>query len=278
MMTFKQRLKATPVRKLYFLPHRFKMASSYYARQIGMVTQWLALSNECSNFTYDLTSLNSEYLASFLAVITGAEVEQVKSYFSEIINDQQLKQHIRKITEEGDERYISDLEAKYGRRMGWYALVRILKPKVVIETGIDKGLGACVIAAALMKNASESAPGKYYGTDILPQAGALFKSPYSEMGEILYGDSIESLKKFSDPIDLFINDSDHSADYEEREYEVIASKLSPRGVIVGDNAHVTDCLFKFAKKTGKNFLYFQEKPEAHWYPGAGLGVAFSKVK
>jgi len=46
------------------------------------------------------------------------------------------------------------------------------------------------------------------------------------MGKILYGDSITSLKTLSEPIDLFINDSDHSAEYEAREYQVIEPLLS----------------------------------------------------
>ncbi len=52
-------------------------------------------------------------------------------------------------------------------------------------------------------------------------AGWLFREPYSTFGKILYGDSIESLKNFKEPIDLFINDSDHDPEYEYREYESI---------------------------------------------------------
>ena len=31
----------------------------------------------------------------------------------------------------------------------------LTKPKIVVETGVDKGLGACVLTAALMKNSEE---------------------------------------------------------------------------------------------------------------------------
>ena len=100
------------------------------------------------------------------------------------------------------------------------------------------------------------------------------QGPYREAGEILYGDSIESLQRLEGPIDLFINDSDHSAEYEEREYACIASKLSPGAVVLGDNAHVTDKLYQFASATGRRFLFFSEKPADHWYPGAGIGAAW----
>jgi hypothetical protein len=45
---------------------------------------------------------------------------------------------------------------------------------------------------------------------------------------ILYGDSIESLAKLDESIDLFINDSDHSAEYEAREYITVGPRLSER--------------------------------------------------
>jgi predicted O-methyltransferase YrrM len=160
--------------------------------------------------------------------------------------------------------------------VGWYALVRALKPKVVIETGVEKGLGACVLSAALLRNKAEGHPGTYYGTDINPAAGFLYRAPYSDAGRILYGDSIESLKQLSGPIDFFINDSDHSAEYEAREYETISGKLSENAVLLADNAHVNDKLIQFAAKTGREFLFFQESPREHWYPGAGIGAAWRK--
>src|SRR5690606_983731 len=98
-----------------------------------------------------------------------------------------------------------------------------LKPRCVVETGLDKGHGAVLLCAALQRNAAEGARhGQYYGTDINPAAGYLLSGPYAMYGKILVGDSIASLKTLTDPIDLFINDSDHSADYEYAEYRSIA--------------------------------------------------------
>jgi hypothetical protein len=94
------------------------------------------------------------------------------------------------------------------------------------------------------------------------------------MGTILYGDSIDSLTALDVTVDVFVNDSDHSAEYEGREYRVIASKLSERAVIIADNAHVTDELLKFSRETGRQFLFFREEPANHWYLGAGIGLSF----
>jgi predicted O-methyltransferase YrrM len=169
---------------------------------------------------------------------------------------------------------VADPIPRYGRRAGWYAMVRAKKPRFVVETGVDKGLGTCVLAAAMLRNAAEGQEGTVVGTDINPQAGFLLRAPYDRVARILYGDSIESLRTLDSKIDLFINDSDHSAQYEAREYDVVAPRLAPGAVLLGDNAHSTDSLQRFAVATGRRFLFFKEEPERHWYPGAGIGVAF----
>ena len=176
-----------------------------------------------------------------------------------------------------DTQYGSDIEINYGRRLGWYTFVRVLKPRIVVETGVDHGVGSCVLASALLRNISEGYAGKYYGTEIRSEAGQFFTGKYAAAGKILYDDSIESLKNLDEKIDLFVNDSDHSSEYEFREYLTIAEKLSCRSVILGDNAHVTDCLSRFSREVGRNFIFFAEKPDLHWYPGAGIGISYSHL-
>lgn len=265
---------------LHFLKHRAyylsrrRAAQQYYAQPLQEIKKWVYESRERTNFTYHLTPLNRLYLAHFISNITLLPVSTIKKYLTEIETDTILQQHIKEKTLKSTYRIEADLEARYGRRIGWYALVRALKPKVVIETGVDKGLGSCVLCAALLKNKSEGFEGEYFGTDINPNAGYLLDDIYKSIGKILYGDSIQSLQAFTQAIDLFINDSDHSHQYEANEYATIASKLSAYAYIISDNAHVSPELAHFAEKTGRCYHYFQEKPANHWYPGAGLGVAY----
>ena len=78
----------------------------------------------------------------------------------------------------------ANAEMPYWRRLGWYALVRALKPRFVVETGVDKGLGACVLTAALRRNVADGSEGRYIGTDINPEAGYLLRGEYARYGEI----------------------------------------------------------------------------------------------
>lgn len=253
---------------------RFGYAAKVDLRFKRQVLRWLFTSREKTNLTYRLSSANIEYLAAAVSTVTGVSVEEAKVFIDEVESDQELRAHIREATLASPRRYSCDLEAKYGRRAGWYAVVRAVKPKVVVETGVDKGLGSCVLAAALLKNRDEGHEGRLYGTDIDPGAGFLLCGRYAEVGEVLYGDSIESLTALEETIDVFVNDSDHSAEYEGREYETVSEKLADDAVILGDNAHATDKLFQFAQESGRKFLYFGELPADHWYPGGGIGFAY----
>jgi predicted O-methyltransferase YrrM len=256
---------------------RAKIGLGYLFFQKKLVLSWLFRDRETSNYTYPLVPLNERYLVSFLAQITGHPHKEISEYIQELKDDEQLASHIRDLTARHPRRVISNKSVNYCKRLGWYALVRTVKPSLVIETGVDKGLGSCVLSAALIRNRAEGFSGKYIGTDINPKAGLLYRPPYSEMGEILYGDSIESLTKLQAPVDLFINDSDHSVEYEAREYRVIDSKLSPKAVIVGDNSRGSSSLLDFAEETGRSFLFWSEQPAEHWYQGAGMGVAFTRL-
>jgi predicted O-methyltransferase YrrM len=259
-----------------FFAYRARPALSYARRTFSNLFTWMLKSRETTNFTYDLEDRNKRYLASLIADVTNQPFEVIESYIREVETDSALHKHIRDSTVKSDQALIADKDVRYGRRVGWYALVRSLKPRVVVETGVDKGLGACLLTAALRKNATENHQGRYFGTDIDPAAGYLLSGEYANYGRILYGDSIESLRTLEGEIDLFINDSDHSSKYEADEYRTIAHKLSKDAIILGDNSHATDALLEFSLETNRHFVFFQEKPKDHWYPGAGIGISFSR--
>ncbi|WP_020592350.1 class I SAM-dependent methyltransferase [Kiloniella laminariae] len=264
------------IRKFLYFISRTKPPVNFLIKQAKLTIFWLKNSNENTNYTYDLEEKNKLHLAFLISAITNSKFEIINSYITEICDDEELKKHISSHIAKSSLSFMADQTARYGRRVGWYAIVRALKPNIVVETGVDKGLGACVLTAALKKNHIEGNSGYYYGTDINPKAGYMLSGSYAEFGEIIYGDSIESLKNLNHTIDIFINDSDHSNEYEACEYRTISNKLSKRSVILGDNSHSTNELLEFSLKNNRDFIFFCEKPEKHWYPGAGIGISYSK--
>jgi len=248
---------------------RVEFAESYFKNARQEILHWAQHSRENDNFTFELTEQNLDYLAATVSTVTGAKLETIHAYLSEPKID--LREYLA-LNAAG---LPIDNPTSFGRRLGWYAIARATKPRVIVETGVHHGLGSVLLCSALKRNAAEGVRGKYYGTDIAPSAGILLREPFDQFGKILYGDSIASLQTIDEPIDLFINDSDHSAEYEGREYSVVNPRLSPRAIILGDNSHVTSELYNFSARTGRQFLFFKEQPRDHWYPGAGIGISFA---
>lgn len=242
------------------------------------IIKWSINSNEDTNYTFDLSPENVHYLAHTISVVTEKDYTLIVNYINEAESDLSLKATIINSIKNSPFKKYADLEVRFGKRLGWYAFARVLKPKIIIETGIDKGFGSILLCAALLRNKKEGFEGKYFGTDINPNAGYLLSGPYKNVGEILYGDSIESLSRFREKIDLFINDSDHSPEYEYQEYLTIKNKITDTSIILGDNSHCSNKLAIFSNEMNRNFLFFNEMPKNHWYPGAGIGISFKKKK
>ena len=245
------------------------------AQEARLRSKWLFESRETTNLTYELTERSVGYICDAIAVALDHNRDEIRGYVDEVLNDKDLAAHVISKTKNSPFRHNADPAFRIGRRLGWYAIVRSVKPRSVIETGVDKGLGSVVICAALLRNIAEGYDGRYFGTEIKPEGGYLLSDKYAGVGTILYGDSVQSLRAFNSQIDVFVNDSDHSQEYEAAEYQAIKSKLGPRAVIIGDNADCTDKLCRFAHELGWPFLFIHEEPLDHWYQGAGIGLCVS---
>jgi cephalosporin hydroxylase len=213
-------------------------------------------------------------LAATISVVCKVDSALVTHYIDEIKENKEIQSRVLSL-------WLGNpllRDATYGlaRRVGWYAIVRITKPELIIETGIHQGVGAIVICEALRRNSREGFNGEYIGTDINPDAGKLLNEKDLLVEKILFGDSIESLKKLSRPVDILINDSDHDPEYEMLEYETLTPFLKGSSIILGDNSHVSSKLLEYSTSHNRNYLFFQEKPRDHWYLGAGIGISFPK--
>ncbi|MGK5674971.1 class I SAM-dependent methyltransferase [Micromonospora sp. URMC 106] len=265
----------TPLAPVAAFPKRLARVARHDAKVLRTSARWLVTSREHHNYTYDLTKLSRHHLAWFVSVVCDVPVKQVRAYFAEIESDDVLRRHIESATAGAARRGLADKQVRYARRIGWYAIVRATRPGHVVETGVDKGLGSCVLAAALLRNAADGHPGRVTSLDINPEAGYLARSaPWSEVVDLVIGDSIASIAALDRPVDLFLHDSDHSRAHEKREFEAVEGKLAPGAVLLTDNVTATNVLAEHAERTGRKFLAYRETPANHWYPGDGIGVAW----
>jgi predicted O-methyltransferase YrrM len=269
LVCIRRKLAVTPLAALASLPARLCLIGPHVLRTLYRSFAWLVRSREHTNLTYELTSLNTEQMAWFVTNITGISIVEARAYIAEIHDDAELRRHVAEATQRSSRRGLADAQARYGRRMAWYAIVRASRPERVVETGTDKGLGACVIAAALLKNGS----GRLVTIDINPHSGYLIAKPYADVVDRVVGDSVHALMELTEDVDIFLHDSDHSVVYEKAEIEAVSTRLRTGGLMMSDNSHVTSVLSDWAESRGWAFYFFGERPEAHWYPGDGLGVS-----
>lgn len=274
--TLSRRIARSPLAALAAFPSRAVSVTKHDARVFGTSVRWLFASREHHNYTYELTDRSREHLAWSLTTVTGSPVTDVRFWLDELERDDTLRATIAHGLATSPRRGLADRTVRYGRRAGWYACVRALKPRHVVESGIDKGLGSCLIAAALRRNAAEGRPGMLSALDINPDAGYLLRGGYSEVTHIVRGDSLRTIPTLRAPVDLFIHDSWHSEEHEAAEFRMIEEKLSETAVLLTDNAAETDVLLRHAENTGRGFLCFQETPARHWHPGDGTGFAWPR--
>lgn len=266
----RRRIASSPLARVAALPSRVGAVTRHNVAVASQSARWLVNRREHTNYTYDLTPLNLEHLAWWAASVAEAPVEMCRSWITEILGDRDLQEHAYRSSVSTGRSGLTDAEVRIGRRVGWYAVVRALRPKHVVETGTDKGLGSLVIAAALLRNGK----GHLTTMDINPDSGFLISGRYADVTQIERGDSLALISQLPEPVDLFIHDSDHTAAHEAEEFRAVASHLAPSARVLSDNSHVTDELPKWAESTGRTFTFFREQPHDHWYPGAGIGAAW----
>src|SRR3546814_8812473 len=165
----------------------FKQKTAYELRISDWSSDVCSSDLETSNYSYELTGLSKQHIAHAVAVATATPVDKIQAYFCELENDEDLRRAITSTVRASRHRHLTAEIMPYGRRLGWYAVVRATKPRVVVETGVDKGLGAMVLCAARLRNAEEDRPGRSFGTEINPHAGYLLQPPYDSVGEIQIG-------------------------------------------------------------------------------------------
>jgi predicted O-methyltransferase YrrM len=197
------------------------------------------------------------------------------------------------------ERYLADLEKKYGAyyKPGWvnmadaiflYWVIRTLKPKTVVQTGVCNGLSSAFMMLALAKNGEEghlhvvdmspifdganpawTEKNRVYGV-VVPEgktSGWLVPDVLAHRFHVHVGDAKKLLPPLVDSlpeIDMFYHDSDHTYNHMMLEFIESKRKLTQGGAIVVDDVAWNAATWDFADQYGV---------PSYNYKGA-VGIAF----
>jgi hypothetical protein len=169
-------------------------------------------------------------------------------------------------------RWSQNLDAVLDQRIIYYLFTRLKKPKLVFQSGTARGVGACLIAEALLKNASEGFPGRLVTTDIDPEQGYVIVPPWTDVVDLKIETSLAVLAKMQGSIDLYIHDST-GGELARQEFLAISGLFSPTGIFV--STWSTDEARELAKMLGKKYREWKDTPVGHWYRGANMAIIYS---
>lgn len=158
-----------------------------------------------------------------------------------------------------------------------YYLVRTIKPKKIIETGVLHGLTTAWILKALYDNkkgklisidikrsdwkkyfTKKMGPGSQY--DLFPkneEPGWIIPEYLKKNWEIIYGPSYKYVNQFKN-VELFIHDSDHSYENVKNEIEKILNN-NPNIPFIIDNFDMNRFGFEFLKKNSPKNGYCKKR-------------------
>jgi predicted O-methyltransferase YrrM len=230
---------------------------------------FVILDPEPDNFTYPIA--NEDELGPWVATVARCEPQLAARLIAEPAADVVLRERLRNAT---TRRWLwTKRSPAFGKRLGWYALVRALRPALIIETGVHDGLGSMLLLRALEHNRADGHPGRLISFDVNPSAGRLVGS--DRLWDLRIQSSREGLPRVLEQageVGMFIYDGWHSYEDERRDLELAADHLAADGILVSDDAQVTRALADVCAARGLDYFEFQEIPVRHFYPGAVLGA------
>jgi predicted O-methyltransferase YrrM len=234
--------------------------------------KFIALDPETANFTYELA--NADELASWVAAAAHTDKAAAQAALDELRTDDILRQRLRAATR--GHWLWSKRMPPYGKRAGWYALARLIKPRLAIETGVHDGLGSLLLLRALERNSPEGSDGRLVAFDVNPAAGWLVGAdPRWDLRIEPSRAGLESTLADGQPLGLFIHDSLHTYENERFELATAARHLAPGGVLVSDNVHGTSAFADTCSEFALESAVFQERSLRHFYRGGAFGAAWA---
>ena len=127
-----------------------------------------------------------------------------------------------------------------------YALTRVTKPEVVVETGVAHGSSSWIILNALERNGS----GTLHSIDLPDhdtaagynvsgeRTGSVVPDALRPRWNLVLGESAEELPQLLTrlrQIDMFFHDSDHSYEAMKGEFDAVIPRLRNGGILIADD-------------------------------------------
>lgn len=207
---------------------------------------------------------------SWVAELSGARTDAVETAISEAAREHRLFTDIAREQAKVGRGSYGEIDAP----LELQALVRLLRPKQVVEVGVSSGVSSAYLLNGLEKNGSgtlhsvdrpsfprsrKKPAGSVYGSWTLPAGrspGWAVPFRLRLRWDLRLGDKAEALpllRKELPPVQLFLYDVPHEERDAEREFATLDPLLSDGGVVIvdhGPGGGLCEALAGWAKKCG----------------------------
>jgi predicted O-methyltransferase YrrM len=186
----------------------------------------------------------SRPLSNFL----NFEIDEIKTFFNELVYSDFINSLIS--------RGLKDAKATILISEGalLYVVCRIIKPEIVIETGVGAGLSTSFILKCL----NDIGRGLLYSIDLPDQdilrgkeISYLIPPEYKKRWKLYIGDSKNILPQVLtevSEVDISFHDAYASYEHQMFEYTSVWRKLRKGGLLISDNIDLSKAFFEFSKE------------------------------
>jgi predicted O-methyltransferase YrrM len=234
---------------------------------------------------------------------------QLLAYYEELLGDQRLLHGLNASIADATENHgfrkgifakgaIDSIDWFAFQRTLLYVLVRHLKPKVALETGVYYGGNTAFLLAALERNgggqllsvdlpdarirdevvdAESGTPyprhpmvgdSELYSTSLKP--GFIVPDYLRGAWSFVEGDSRQAIQDIVDPIDFYLHDSDHSHDFVVTEMTLAIDRMRADGCVVVDDINWSNGFFQMCVTRRLHPLLLTDNGKANLSVRTGL--------
>jgi hypothetical protein len=229
---------------------------------------YVLLAPELGDHSFDITDQRG--MAEFIAGALSLPVEDALAALEEAGTDEQLRldyARLRRIS-------LVSRRMRLSQRTLWWAIVRLRRPALVVETGVWYGLGSAVILRALELNAAEGHEGRLISFDPDPTGGWLVPRRLEPRWQWVKASSDDALEAtlFGHEVDLFIHDTPSNYERERYEFQVALRHAAPGAVLLTSNGRNTPALEEICAAEDLPYHHYPYVAERHFYVTRGLSL------
>lgn len=256
-------------------------------RMGGLFVRTRSLSLTCKFFGLGLQgrALSKSYEAApCVEKLLGLKKDTLRDMILELAEDRPFLQYVNRKVEMAAEdirrRGMKGTVGVFNYGPLLYALIRVFKPSVMIETGVASGTSSACVLKAMQVNgkgrlisidlpAGDTVNSEYtafqwnrkgsFGPTLVTEdfsTGYAVQDTLKDRWKLVLGDAkveLPRLLKEAGPVDVFMHDSEHSYEHMTFEFESVYPFLTPGGLVLSDDVSWNDSFKDFANRVGKPY-------------------------